>query len=400
MNQISKICTIVTLAILSCCAYFVYNNIISFIENQRIEEERLAADLAEAAKYDSIPLRSRIGRMFIVGLDSCALKHNDPVIKKIREYGVGGVILFGYNIPSSIPDSSSISRLKSLCSELQNLADYELLIGIDQEGGRVRRLRPSHGCPDIPSHAYLGRIDDEDSTRHYSALTASLLNSIGINLNFAPCVDVNMNPDCPVIGKVERAFSSDPSMVGKHAAYFIDEHRKHDVLTAVKHFPGHGSSVTDSHNGLTDISLTWSREELIPYKYLFGNDCCDMVMVGHIFNNQIDSLHPASLSKATVDGLLRRELGWQGLCISDDLGMSAINDHYPLEESLKLAVNAGLDMLMLVAHATPERLETAISTIETLVLTGQIPESRITQAYRRIDRAFATCPRLVQEVCQ
>lgn len=326
--------------------------------------------------------------MFIVGLDSCALKHNDPIVTKIREYGVGGVILFGYNIPKSTADSASLQRLTSLCSKLRSLSDYELMIGIDQEGGRVRRLRPSQGYPETPSHAYLGAIDNEDSTRYYSYVTASLLNSAGINLNFAPCVDVNMNPDCPVIGKVERAFSSDPSMVGKHAAYFIDEHRKHDVLTAVKHFPGHGSSVTDSHNGLTDISLTWSREELIPYKYLFENDCCDMVMVGHIFNNQIDSLYPASLSKATVDGLLRRELGWQGLCISDDLGMSAINDHYPLEESLKLAVNAGLDMLMLVAHATPERLENAISLIELMVISGEIPESRITSAYRRIDKTL------------
>ncbi len=388
MNRISKICTIVTLLILSCCAYFAYNTIVSSLENQRCEDERLDAALAEAAKYDSIPLRTKIARMLIVGLDSCALRHDDPVISQIRDYGVGGVILFGYNIPPDSPDSTSRERLTALCGELQSLAGYNLMIGIDQEGGRVRRLRPSRGYPELPSHAYFGKVDDEDTTRHYSGLTAAVLDSIGINLNFAPCVDVNMNPDCPVIGKVDRSFSKDPTKVGEHAAFFIDEHRKRGVLTAVKHFPGHGSSVSDSHNGLTDISKTWSRDELLPFMYLIENECCDMVMVGHIFNNRIDSLYPASLSRATVEGLLRDELGWRGLAVSDDLGMSAINDHYSLEESLQLCINSGIDMLMLIAHGTPERLETAISIIENLVLSGQIPESRINESFRRIDKAF------------
>ncbi len=368
-------------------AYFLCRNIAESAESERIRERQLLADLAEAAKYDSIPLREKIGRMFIVGLDSSALKHNDPIIKKIKDYKVGGVILFAYNIPVSDADSSSRERLTELCSSLQSMAGYRLMLGIDQEGGRVMRLRASKGYPELPSHAYLGRTDNEDTTRHYAGITAEALNSIGLNLNFAPCVDVNMNPECPVIGKFDRAFSSDPAEVGEHAEYFISEHRKHGVLTSVKHFPGHGSSVTDSHNGLTDISLTWSREELIPFEHLIENDCCDMVMVGHIFNRQLDSLYPASLSKATVDGLLRKELGWNGLVVSDDLGMKAINDNYPLEESLKLSINAGVDMLMLIAKSTPERIETAIGLVEEMVLSGEIPESRITEAYRRIDRA-------------
>ncbi len=386
MKPIHKICTIVTLSALSCCAYFVYDIIVSSADTQRITEERMMAVLAEAAKYDSIPLRTKIGRMFIVGLDSCAIKHNDPIIRKIHDYGVGGVILFGYNIPPSSTDSSSRDRLTRLCSSLHSMADYGLLVGTDQEGGRVMRLRSSKGYPELPSHAWLGRVDDEDTTRYYSELTADNLKDIGLNLNFAPCVDMNMNPDCPVIGKMERSFSADPSKVAEHASYFIDEHRKKGVLTAVKHFPGHGSSVSDSHNGLTDISLTWSPSELEPFRMLIENESCDMVMVGHIFNSQIDSLYPASLSEATVDGLLRKELGWEGLVISDDLGMKAINDNYPLEESLRLCINAGVDMLMLVAHATPERLENSISLIESMVLSGEIPEHRITSAYIRIDK--------------
>ncbi len=390
MKPFYKICTFAALLIVSTCAYFAYNSLVKYSENQKLSALRLKQDLEEAARYDSIPLRTKIGRMFIVSLDSCALKHDDPVIRKIKDYGVGGIILFGSNIPPHTEDSTSYERLAALCRQLQDMADYNLMIGIDQEGGRVRRLRTSNGYPELPSHAYLGRIDNEDTTRYYSGLTAEALKRLGINLNFAPCVDVNMNPECPVIGKVDRSFSTEPSEVGEHAGYYIEEHRRHGVMTAVKHFPGHGSSVTDSHNGLTDISLTWTSQELEPFRHLIENDCCDMIMVGHIFNNRLDPSYPASLSKATVDSLLRKELGWNGLVVSDDLGMKAIHDNYPLEESLRLCINSGVDMLMLIANDTPERLETAVSLIEHLVLTHQIPLQRINQSYRRIARTFST----------
>ncbi len=387
MKTLLKIILALALAL---CAYAAYESYSSYLEGQRLAEEQLKRDLEEAEKYARIPLRGKIGRMFIVGLDSCAIKNNDPIVNKISKYGVGGVILFAYNIPASGKDSTSKQRLTTLCADLQSLADYKLMIGIDQEGGKVMRLRPSNGYPDLPSHAWLGKVDDEDTTRHYVSQTAAVLNELGINLNYAPCVDVNMNPDCPVIGKVDRAFSADPAMVGRHASYFIDEHRKNGVLTAVKHFPGHGSSVTDSHNGMTDISATWKPEELVPFKTLFDSGCCDMVMVGHIFNRQIDSLYPASLSEATVSGLLRSELGWQGLAVSDDLGMKAISANYSLEETLMLSINAGIDMLMLIANGTPERLEHSIDLIEGMVLDGRIAEGRITEAYRRIDKVLET----------
>ncbi len=350
------------------------------------EEEKLKLELEEMARLENIPLRQKIGRMLIVGLDSCALKHEDPVIRKIRDYGVGGVILFGYNIPKSDEDSTSKEKLAELCRELQQEATYNLLIGIDQEGGRVMRLKSGDGYDELPSHAYLGEIDNEDSTRYYSARTALQLKQIGINLNYAPCVDMNVNPACPVIGKLGRAFSSNEDKTAEHAAYFIEEHRNHGILTAVKHFPGHGSSVSDSHNGLTDISNTWLRKELSPFKTLIDNDCCDIIMVGHLFNSQIDSLYPASLSRKTVQDLLRDELGWNGLVMSDDMGMKAISSNYSLEQTLELCINAGVDMIMLIANGTPERLSNTIKIVEKMVHDGIIPEKRINEAYRRIEK--------------
>ncbi len=336
------------------------------------------------ADYDSIPLRKRIGRMFVVGLDSSALKKDDPIIEKIQGYGVGGIILFGYNIPKPDADSSSMEKLRSLCAQLQSLSAHKLMIGIDQEGGKVMRLRAANGYREMPSHAYLGMLDNEDTTRYYAAITAGMLEEIGINTNFGPCVDVNVNPLCPVIGKVSRSFSSLPQTVGRHASFFIEEHRKHDVLTAVKHFPGHGSSIEDSHNGMTDISHTWIEDELVPYELLFRKGCCDIVMAGHIFNSRIDSLYPASLSRLAVDSLLRKSLKWNGTVISDDLGMKAISSNYSLEESLELCINAGVDMIMLIANGTPERIQNSIDIVEKAVTEGRIPESRINESYGRI----------------
>ncbi len=352
-----------------------------------IQGGRLNEEIA-AAQYDTIPLRTRIGRMFIVGLDSTALKPNDPIISKIQEQGAGGVILFGHNIPVPSGDSTSSDRLKALCSRLQSLSGHELLIGTDQEGGRVMRLNTRKGYPDIPSHSHLGTLDSEDSTRHYASMTAEIMNGIGLNMNFAPCVDVDVNPSCPVIGKVNRSFSASPAKVAEHASYFIEEHRRHNVRTALKHFPGHGSSVSDSHMGITDISATWDPSELEPFRILIDDGSCDMVMVGHLFNSRIDSLYPASLSAATVQGLIRDELGWNGVVISDDIGMKAVSGNYSLEESLLLTINAGIDMIMHIAGTTPETLPESIAIVERLVLEGQIPESRITESYARIERTF------------
>ncbi len=342
----------------------------------------------EAPRYDTIPLNRRIARMFVVGIDSTALKENDPIIKKVRELGVGGVILFGYNIPKGDENATSKEKLTRLCSDLQELADYRLMIGTDQEGGKVMRLRRRDGYIEMPSHKHLGKMDSEDSTRFHAGRTAAMMDEIGINMNFAPCADMNVNPSCPVIGRADRAFSSNPEKVRKHASYFIDEHRRRGIATAVKHFPGHGSSVSDSHMGLPDVSGTWSGEELIPFRNLVKEGSCDMIMVGHIFNSRIDPDYPASLSKAAVDSLLRKEIGWDGVVISDDIGMKAINSNFPLEKSLELCINAGVDMMMLIANGAHEKLEHAIDTIAAMVTEGIIPEERITESYARIDRLF------------
>ncbi len=363
---------------------------------------RLAAALALVALYSCSTTRNavlitekpeptleeKVGRMIIVGMRGTELKKDNPVIEAIQDRGVGGIIFFEGNVAKKKLFVNPERRLTRLCRDLQALSDKGLMIGIDQEGGRVMRLKPKDGFPEIPPQAYLGELDNEDSTRYYAGLNAEVLSRIGINTNFTPSIDVNINPECPPLGKIGRTFSADPEVVTRHGSFVVDEHRKHGVYTSIKHFPGHGSSVVDSHKGFTDVTDTWQEEELIPFAEMIKNGMCDMVMVGHVFHRQIDSLYPASLSDKAINGLLRGQLGWDGLVITDDMRMRAIKDNYSFEESAALAINAGVDMVMLVAGRSLDTIDDAINDIVQMVKDGKIPESRIDEAVARIDKLY------------
>jgi beta-N-acetylhexosaminidase len=208
----------------------------------------------------------------------------------------------------------------------------------------------------------------------------------GINLNHAPCLDVNINPGNPVIGAKERSFSSVPEKVTKHAELIIEAHHKNNIATTLKHFPGHGSSSADSHLGFVDVSDTWSEKELIPFREIISSGKADVVMTAHIFNSKLDEKYPATLSKKVVTGLLRSELGWDGIVISDDMQMKAISDHYTLSESIELAINAGIDIIVFGNNVS---YDSAISKkvnkiINELLSEGKITEDRIEDSFKRI----------------
>ena len=347
----------------------------------------------QAPQKRSLP--EKAARMLIVGMRGTELTPDNPVIKDIQERKVGGIILFEHNITPTEKKLNSIERLQKLCSDLQNLTDEKLIISIDQEGGKVNRLKTKYGFPDMVSQQYLGQTDNEDTTRYYAGIIADQLKMLGFNTNFTPCVDVNINPDCPVIGKVERSFSSDPAKVAHHSMLVIDEQRKRGIYTAVKHFPGHGSSRADSHKGFTDVTDTWQESELFPYYTILGNKGCDMVMISHVFNRNMDAQYPATLSQKIITGILREELDWDGIVITDDMHMKAITDLYSLEESLVLTINAGTDMIILSSNIpgnTEPVSQQAIDAIVHAVETGAIPMERIDEANRRIDTLLSKEP--------
>jgi beta-N-acetylhexosaminidase len=261
-----------------------------------------------------------------------------------------------------------------------------LLIALDEEGGLVQRLGPSHGFPAYESAQQLGERDDPDYTRSRSSAMATMLRAAGVNLNLAPVVDVNVNPDNPIIGALGRSFSADPAVVAVQAGAFVEGHRSIGVRTALKHFPGHGSSTTDSHQGFVDVTNTWSEDELIPYRTLLAASEVDTILTAHVFNANLDPDYPATLSRATITGLLRGTLGWSGPVISDDLQMAAIRGIYGTDEALARCIGAGVDILLIAQQQVWEDgvVADTIERVVALVEKGQISRQRIAEAAARV----------------
>jgi beta-N-acetylhexosaminidase len=341
------------------------------------------------AQQDDDALKDKIARMLLVGFRGTELTPDNPVYGDIKNLHIGGVILFDYDVPSKSRQRNikSPEQLKKLIDGLQQLSSAKLLVAIDEEGGKVSRLKPAYGFPRTVTAKLQGMHNDTSFTARYAAQTAATLASLGVNLNFAPCVDLDVNPDCPVIGKLERSFSSDAAIVAKHAAIWINEHAKRNILTCPKHFPGHGSATNDTHAGSADVTRSWSEAELLPYRELVKTGNVRLIMTSHVFNARLDSLYPATMSKAILTGLLREQLGFNGVIVSDDLAMGAIADHYRLDEAMEKAINAGVDMLCLSNNGKtydPQIAAKAIDIIFRLVKTGKIPLQRIDESCQRI----------------
>lgn len=334
-------------------------------------------------------LEEKIAKMLIIGVDGTGFNENSRVVKDIVDYKVGGVIFFERNIIPVEKNANSIEALGQFAEKLQSLREDKLIIAIDQEGGRVTRLKEKYGFPKFVSAKYLGDMNNPDSTRYYSELTSQWLNELNINTNFTPCVDLIVNENCPVIAKLDRAYSDDAVKVTSHAEEVIKTSAKYKIYTSLKHFPGHGSSTSDSHDGFTDISETWSREELVPFQKLIDGGSTNMVMVGHLFNNKFDATYPATLSKKIVTGLLREEMGWNGVVITDDMLMGAIIKNYTFEKSVEMAINAGCDLFIYSGNVPKTNrpiTEMFITTVKKLIAEGKVSETLINDSYMRIQK--------------
>lgn len=213
------------------------------------------------------------------------------------------------------------------------------------------------------------------------------LKSAGINYNLAPVVDLDINMKNHVIHGLGRSYGKDPKVVAKYASIFIDAMHHYGVLTSIKHFPGHGSSVGDTHKGFVDVTNLWKEVELEPYRLL--KDKADTVMVAHVFNKNLDATYPASLSYKTITKMLRWKLGYHGVVITDDLQMGAISKKYGLKNTLKLAINAGNDILLIGNQLNPKKVKSTkklVDTIMNLIECKEVEEENIDKAYNRIQK--------------
>lgn len=326
-----------------------------------------------------------IGQMLLVGfsgktVNARGVKH---VAAQLRQGIIGGVIFMSHNVTSP-------KQVAQLTRFFRKAAGDKMtpFLAIDQEGGYVQRLTRKKGFSAYPSAGRLGEKNDPEGAYETYRAMADELAHYGFNVNFGPVVDLNLNPRNPVIGRLRRSFGKDPKHVSSYARAFIYAHHDAGVLTALKHFPGHGSSTTDSHKQLVDITRSWRDEELAPYRELIGSGQVDMIMIAHLYHPQFSDgkTRPTSLSRQTIGKLLRERLDYSGVVITDDLEMAAVRKHTSFEERLVQAVRAGNDILLLsnTAKYTPDLPERAIGVLRGAIKRGEISLERIRASYQRI----------------
>ena len=341
---------------------------------------------------DSV-LRRYAAGMLMVGFKGDSVTEDCDAARYVRDLKVGAVVLFDIDVTGEATLGSrnitSKERLTAMTSRLQAWADYPLIIATDQEGGKVARLKPQYGFqPTVPAE-YLGTVNNEDTTRRYARRLAYEMSMCGVNVNLAPVVDV-LNHDCAAVGHYLRCFSTDPEVIARHAGWFIEENRAQGVLCTLKHFPGHGNAIDDSHYGFVDVTNGWTAKELEPFSLLIDAGKADLIMTAHLFNRNIDDEYPATLSAKTINGLLRGEMGYDGVVVTDDLYMQAIRNNYSIPTALELAINAGADLICVGNNISTgfeaDRPFKLVDMIVNSVKEGRISWERMQESHERLRR--------------
>jgi len=335
-------------------------------------------------------LDQMIGQLIIAGFRDNGISNNSEIKKIIENYNVSGVILYDEDIKKGSSGSRNIispKQLKDLTSSLQEITSIPLFISIDQEGGNVNRLKAEYGFPEFPSWRHIGILDNKMMTTQFSNSLAETMKEIGVNLNFAPVLDLDYGKET-YIGKLERAVSSNPKKVVEHSKIFIDKLKEYKIISCGKHFPGQGSASGDTHESFTDISDSWSVADMIPYADLIESGHLDMIMVSHVFNHKFDHEFPSSLSFETITNGIRNDLNFDGVIICDDPSMKAISNNYSFEKVFALMINAGIDLFCLGNNLNYEKeyISKAIQAISANVRNGVISEEKIKISANRIDR--------------
>lgn len=378
---------LLTLLILGGCS-------LNAVDEEKNINTNISTPLVETAETISMPLKTldeKIGSMLMVGFMGTSAPRNSQICKDIKKYDLAGVILFDMN-PVNHKKAKNIStkwQLTKLTRELQACSkDGRLLISVDQEGGKVQRLKSKYGFyGKFPKASDVIKLSDARVKRHYEQMGAELA-SVGINYNLAPDVDLAINKRNYVIYKLGRSYGADPKQVVKYASIFMDAMHNNGVLTSLKHFPGHGSSLGDTHKGFVNVTKLWKPIELEPYRLLSASHNIDTVMVAHVFNAKLDAKYPATLSKKIINGKLRGEFGFNGVVITDDLQMGAINKKYGLTNTLKLAINAGNDILLFgnqLSVKSMVRTKTLVDTVKRLVKSGEVSLDDIEASNERLE---------------
>lgn len=344
----------------------------------------LSATILMASSALGATLEQMAGQMIVVGFQGDDV--DDKAVVALREEiaagRIGGVMFLKVNV-KSLPAVAEMNAAFRAASP-----DLLPFITLDQEGGSVERLTEAVGFTEIPNAERVAAANSPEQAEAIYARMAQGIAGVGFTVNFGPVADINLNPSNQIIARFGRAFGTDAETVTAYDAAFITAHHGAGLLTALKHFPGHGSSTADSHEGFVDITQSWQPEELDPYRALIAAGDVDMVMVGHLYHADYSDAEqtPSSLSPQWISGVLREELGFDGVVISDDLEMGAIRDHFTLEETVTKAVSAGMDIL-LFSNTAQYRPGLGQEVLDILLAQAEADPAfaaRIEQSYARI----------------
>ncbi|MDR1433345.1 MAG: hypothetical protein LBI61_03345 [Puniceicoccales bacterium] len=328
--------------------------------------------------YSKQDLNEIVGQLIVVSMGDGGLETTKRLLEEGR---IGGVIILREDVVSA-------ENLRKITDEIHSVKSKHIpFIAADMEGGLVAALNATNGFAEFPSACEMAKKTPEEAREVYGKM-ADLLADYHFNVNFAPCVDLASRPDS-IIAIKGRSYGSDANDVCKFARSFIDAHSTNGIATCLKHFPGHGSVSGDTHNGFVDATNSWMWAELGPYRNLLSESDQSpamMVMVSHVFNGNFDDKYPASLSRNSVEVLLRNGIGFGGVIISDSLTMLAIKNNFPLEETVVTSLNAGVDVL-LFSNEKPfdsEIVNKIHGIIGRALADGRLDRRKLERSFRRV----------------
>lgn len=318
-------------------------------------------------------LEEKIGQMILAGISGTTMDANTK--KLVNQFHIGGIIFYKNNFNTPAQTIQLVNQLKT-----ENSSRLPLFLSTDQEGGRVTRL--PGGLTNFPTNEQIGKVNNREFSYKIGTLLGRELKEFGLNLDFAPALDINSNPNNPVIG--DRSFGNNPEIVSELGIQTMKGIQSQNVIPTIKHFPGHGDTSVDSHLDLPIVnkSLKELKElELIPFERAI-DDGADVVMVAHILLPKLDKTNPASMSKAIMTDLLRNKLSFNGVIITDDMTMGSITEHFDIGKAAVESVKAGSDII-LVGH-NYNNVVKIIASLKRAVQNGEISEQRLNESTERI----------------
>ncbi len=355
------------------------------------EEGTVTEPVPLEAQIENMTLDEKIGQLLIAGFKGKSL--DGQVKALIQKYHVGGLILFKRNIANSTQLLDLMNGLKAANGKNK----IPLFLAIDEEGGKISRMPEE--LMNTPACRVIGEKNDKDFAFGIGSAIGNKIKSFGFNLNFAPVLDIDSNPDNPIIG--ERSFGPDEKIVSEMGIQAMKGFQSQNIISVVKHFPGHGDTLVDSHIGLPTVDKdtdSLMEFELVPFKEAIKQNA-DGIMVAHILYNRIDSKYPATLSEKIITNLLREDLNYDGVIITDDMTMGAILENYDIGEAAVQSIKAGSDILV-VCHGYDNEIK-VFNSLKTAVENGDITEERIDQSLMRIlslKKKYAISDKIIKDV--